>query len=276
MSLGQRAVGFVENLDEGECPEVEREIAEVLGPAVTFVRRPAGGRLDLVYGLNDTRVREATALLDALETVPRHQPEIIQRIGHLLGYPDCCVQAFCVPDAFRHEQLAWTYVQQRSAAPGAVDPRLNPYTGLKLYHLPCRIDCPATLAQIEAATRALGQERPGELREALALAAHPVVFALNSFPQFAVLDQGQEVEPGLFHYRRVQSFGRLSSVLEQGDRLRVEQGVVTVLAGREVRQRIEGEVAVWWPGRALDPDWWLGEVKRQRARYSRLAHRPAD
>lgn len=147
------------------------------GLAVARARNvsPMGGRDVAVLYLAPT-VALAEALRDAEEPVlpgsptyspggaPAHVAQH-QAVGRALGFPPCCVEAFCarlargVDTLGPHRNLSEDYVAAREAWVPRPDARLNPLLMRARLHVvsfyPCRYDCAAARAHADAVLSAV-------------------------------------------------------------------------------------------------------------------------
>lgn len=109
-------------------------------------------------------------------------------VGRRLGFPPCCVEAFCarlsrgvdtLPDGTRH--LAEDYVALRAAWVAAPDPRLNPLCmpirRQLVSHYPCRYDCAPSSRYAAALAAELTARAPDAAAALLAELARSVAVA---------------------------------------------------------------------------------------------------
>jgi hypothetical protein len=171
-TLGARAAGFVTRVDED---------VELDADGNVFPPRPGGpidpGRSALTPGAVLVAARsdedaERVASLDAAiraRVRPTRLLELHRELGALLGYPACCVDAFVDDLAARSDerQSQPDHLGLLRAAAGRsarLDWRLNP--GLVdrdaslVSHVPCRFDCPASLALAERVLTELRSRAP--------------------------------------------------------------------------------------------------------------------
>jgi len=149
------------------------------GLAVTRARNvsPMGGRDVAVLYLAPTMAL-AEALRDAEEPVLQGSPTYSpggtaahvaqhQAVGRALGFPPCCVDAFCarltrgVDTLGPHRNLSEDYVTAREAWVPRADARLNPLLMRARMHVvsfyPCRYDCRAARAHADAVLAAVAK-----------------------------------------------------------------------------------------------------------------------
>lgn len=150
------------------------------GQTVTF----DGAAYAIVYGALDRAVAEALCDAEAKLHRGEEAPPLQREIGRLLGYPSCCVEAFCERSgpARRSSAIDDAYRATRDAWVKAPWPRLNPLLfGERTFFVsfePCSFNCPAALATANAiaeSVRAREPEAADLLDRALAtaVAIHP-------------------------------------------------------------------------------------------------------
>ena len=106
----------------------------------------AGNKV-LCYASEDAaRIEEALRIDRELLVPGADERPRVARLGELLGYPPCCVEAFSQHRKLHHNRVA---VGRSAARSERFDPLLNQLS-LSLFHpigwFPCRYDCPASLA----------------------------------------------------------------------------------------------------------------------------------
>ncbi len=184
-------------------------------------------------------------------------------LGRLLGYPECCIEAFVTagPDASTSSLLRQAHHRTRVFhwPLNVLDP-VSPFTLIP--HLPCRFDCPASL---ELAARVLDvldgvfPFLPGAARRALsrtwlwwdatrgAILQGPAdpdgLGAGCGLPDSPLLRPGVRLEPPAQDFVQ-----RVLPALASGDRLRLDGGIVRVLAaGTPVTDLDEGVEPLIFP-----------------------------
>jgi hypothetical protein len=137
----------------------------------------------------------AAALRDAESSVlPGHAPAgdalaAHRAVGIALGFPACCVEAFCVRLARGVDRLvdgglggyAEDYVASRAAWVSAPDARVNPLlmrAGAQLVSFyPCRFDCARAVALAESVRAVVAARDAGAARGLMATLSRAVVIA---------------------------------------------------------------------------------------------------
>ena len=98
-------------------------------------------------------------------------------LGRVLGYPDCCVEAFVALGPFEHNR---TPIAAAAANSDRFDPLLNNLSLSFYRHIawyPCRYDCPASLKVARQVAQHLRTSRPGAFREVQRVLSMPRVYA---------------------------------------------------------------------------------------------------
>jgi hypothetical protein len=180
------------------------------GAEVLRADRPAvlGGRAQVV--LYAARSRDlAAALRDAESPVlPGYAPEgdvlaAHRAVGAALGFPACCVEAFCGRLARGVDRLvdggpggyAEDYVASRGLWVAAPDARVNPLlmrAGAQLVSFyPCRFDCPRAVALAEAVRAVVAARAAGAARSLMAVLSRAVVIAGDGARAQGVVEVGR-------------------------------------------------------------------------------------
>ena len=179
------------------------------------------------------------------------------RLGRLLGYPDCCVDAFADLGTLRANARA---IRGAAARTDRFEPLLN-NLNLNVFHyvswFPCRYDCPASLGRAERLDALLEREVAAERR----ILAMPVLY-LDDRRQL-VFDgraDGDGVRFAAIHtpfaFDRRRDCAALEWVfwldrvepIRAADRLDVAADELTIRRGPEVIDRLpRPEGSVWLP-----------------------------
>jgi hypothetical protein len=150
----------------------------------------------------------AAALRDAESSVlPGHPPvgdalAAHRAVGTALGFPACCVEAFCARLARGVDRLvdggpggyAEDYVSSRAAWVIAPDARVNPLlmrAGAQLVSFyPCRFDCPRAVALAESLRAVVAARDAGAARGLVATLSRAVVIASDGARAQVVVEAG--------------------------------------------------------------------------------------
>jgi hypothetical protein len=123
-------------------------------------------------------------------------------LGRLLGYPDCCADAFRErwPRALEQHQGDLTVFTANASGPGPFDWRCNNlgrYFGFELIqHFPCQFNCPETLRLAENYADALGYYEPENLENLLSCLQAPVLYTEHDGVIIFTQAQTQYTEQG--------------------------------------------------------------------------------
>lgn len=148
------------------------------GAAHDLVDTRGTGHTSLFVAHERGPAEEALALSQA-EAGPGARPDASGRIGELLGYPPCCVEAWLSglnsPTSSRGP--AGIYLDAWQRTEGRFDPRLNRLgAGLQaISHRPCRYDCAASIDLADRTLAVMEATRPGLRDRFLSDAAQAVV-----------------------------------------------------------------------------------------------------
>lgn len=124
-------------------------------------------------------------------------------IGRLLGFPECCVEAFLGRLARGVDRLveggpgglAEDYVCARSAWVRAADARVNPLLmpvrAQLVSFYPCRYDCPAAVGRAESVRAHLAARQPKTAASLLGLLSRPVAIAPDGARALLELDDAR-------------------------------------------------------------------------------------
>lgn len=263
---------------ESELAAFTAEARRRLGPELILASAPREGReqqIDVIYGFRADEVRELEALTTratSLSPIDDIDP-IKRRIGALLGYPPCCVDAFIEAAASEEDLTERTLLARRFAA-GELDARWPLLLLVLEHYLPCSLHCERSLALADALEAALAEHGV----EAPAGGWRRIVFLteLEHPGNVAVLLRESSDDDG-FAYRSIalnHSADRLAYV-SAGDRLVFDGPTVTVLRGRERLHTYVGNVGVFdvereWGDSAWFAAWFAALIAASRATATRV------
>ncbi len=196
--------------EPGRAEEVERRLAR--GAVVLRARQLASieGREQVVLYAARTGAL-AAALRDAESAIlPGHVtaediPAAHRALGRALGFPACCVEAFCSRISRGVDRLtaggqggfSEDYVAARDAWVRAADARVNPMLmscGAQLVSFyPCRLDCRAAVTQAEALRSLLHEKDPGAARSLMSTLARAMILSSDGARAQVIVDAAGRV-----------------------------------------------------------------------------------
>ena len=268
--LGRKPVRKEEPLSLKQVEALQALVPHERLPNITFRRRLRTRDEQAVYemfcGEDPELVRETSEVTGKLEDPQKYldsKPELIARIGVLLGYPSCCSEAFSRVSLTGWARNEWVHLQHRGREPGPLPPEMNPFQ--YLFFVPCSPSCEVALELVQAirvdrlASLESGAKQANEQQ-----ARMPVLFLLNRPGQFVVLSPEEPPQAGRMRYTAERCNGddpRLELV-GRGDTLILDGGLITVLSGGQVLHTFALEAAVWWHERAFHAEFWEPVVAR--------------
>lgn len=296
---GLKPVRKVEGLAEKQVAGIEAGPVGSRFPYRRSRRVRAGSGANRLYELflsfDRAAVDDALAAAATIEESrdPDAVSRAISRMGRLLGYPDCCADAYAKQPEISRNLDNWLLLHKRLEKPGRVDWTMNPFIPLKALfssYVPCAMDCEKTMALFReiaglklpgAASGDAGARTPmGPWGTARETAEHPVVFMLDENASVILIPEGPVSED--FRYRagpHLPGSGRIACVL-RGNRLVQEPGRLRIYLDDALVDSLDLEAAVWWHQKAFFPEFWramAGEALRPAANASPCpGQAPAD
>jgi hypothetical protein len=249
---------------ESELAEFTSETRRRFGSALVLTTAPHAARphqTDVIYGYSEDEVREfVTLTTQATSPNPLADLDPIKRrIGALLGYPPCCVEAF-IEAASDEEDLTERTLLARRFGAGVLDPRWPLLLLVYEHYLPCSLHCEQSLARADALAAALADD--GVHAPAGGWGRIVFLAELEHPGNVAVLLRDAGDDRG-FGYRLIalnHSADRLAPV-GAGDRLVFEGSAVTVLRGGERLHVYAGNVGVFDVEREWGDTRWSTRVE---------------
>jgi hypothetical protein len=225
------------------------------------------GLPELFLGRDEESITRAIV---ATETQRRGANEEAHRratveVGILLGYPSCCIDAYASHTWRVQANHTWMYLLLRLATPGAVSPLLGPYAQL-FEHVPCALDCPASLDIAARMLLALTEIlEPGPMETLRAELRRPCLMLVDAQDQAVeLLLDGDPV--GRCRYRAGARRGGSPLVdrVCEGDELIIEEQHLLVLRQGRVHAALGGRAFIWWHEAMVQRDFWQALVDVQR------------
>jgi hypothetical protein len=260
--------------------DVLAELHRRFGPEISHASTPHdahGSAIDLVYGIDEAEVHEFVELArrSNLEISPDDRDAINRRIGELLGYPACCVDAFLRAAPTEEDVTERTLIARRIGQ-GRLDPRWPLLLIVYEHYLPCSLHCERSLALAERIERTLierGVEPPDGGWGRLVFLGD-----LEQPGNVAVLLRGSADARG-FDYRVValNSDAPVLAPLAAGERLEFDAQTTTVLRDGAAIHTWAGNVAVFDVEREWgDSEWFRAyfEAQLAAATPTRATHEP--
>ncbi len=182
--------------------------------------------------------------------------------GRLLGYPECCVQAFASAGGPIREEYLWLHILRRVEADGEVSPLFHPAYPPLVEYVPCSLSCRASL---DRATMMLeiwrAQECEAATQDLLGPMKRPWLFLTEGDGNRVELVP--EGEPGeRFRYRPGQWAGDhpLVRAILDGDEVVLDDTGVAILQGGRLRAALGCRAFLWWHRRVFHRDLWRGLI----------------
>ncbi|MDP6943581.1 MAG: hypothetical protein QF464_05480 [Myxococcota bacterium] len=202
--------------------------------------RPSGARLRqrcAVYISRDADLAERARTLDRMAEASREADSAVE-LGGLLGYPDCCIEAFCaLPQRWpnRHPIVA-AMARTKTFEPRLNNVALDRFAWIAWF--PCRYDCEASLGIADAAAASLDEAIPDQVVAADAALGQPRLY-LDDRRQAAL--QGASREGDRVTFERLIPLDRpgqdpdpIWRSIADANSLRIEDGVATFYRGDTV------------------------------------------
>ena len=194
--------------------------------------RPTGQHVRercVVYVSKDLALAERARTLDRMADDAR-EGDNAHALGELLGYPPCCVQAFCdLPRRWPNRYpIAAAAARTRVFEPRLNNVALDRFAWIAWF--PCRYDCQASLAIADAAAEALSAKDAAQVEAADRALGRPRLY-LDDRRQASLV--GAVKEKDVVSFSGLEPLGRSGaspwdSVMDTR-RLRVRQGEATFL-----------------------------------------------
>lgn len=240
-------------------------------PHVRVERRPGPeGRQDAFeafFGLDEADVAEAVAVTMRLhdpETLPVDRPALVARMGRLLGYPDCCTDAWTYADEPLTDSVFWLHVARRVADPGPVPWELSP-ASLGIEYVPCGMGCAPSLPRARRVLDALRQAAPAIWERHVTRLQRP--FLLFSGVQSAIVELIPESAPGeRFRYRVGHDMVPCTETADvaRSDEIVIEGETLLLLRQGRPFLPLSGRAFLWWHERAFQEEFWTAMIAAKR------------
>ena len=241
-TIGQQALGDLEGRGEGQN-SLESDA----------VGRSEGGRLIVIAGRDQDRVTEAYEIdKELVGTVGADdERELVIRHGELLGYPTCCAHFFAslLPSLSNRDSI-----EAASRASQDFHPLLNNLS-LGFFHYiawaPCSYACQASINKAHALDQHLQTQDPKQREQVFGALSMPRLY-LDDRRQ--ILFEGYYEDEGVLRYSSVHTPYALDRSTDavhlewvffwdwvrpflKGDRIEINDGQVSIFAGRELLTR---------------------------------------
>ncbi|MFW5739843.1 MAG: DUF483 domain-containing protein, partial [Myxococcota bacterium] len=266
--LGLKPVLRLEPRDQRRLGTLAEDLRKRVPVAIERVVQH-GDERDLFVGHRREDVEEAVHVTTELERVEGDGPwpEMVRRLGRLLGYPSCCVERFASVPHYHLDSYTWLHICNRLEAPGSVDPLSNPGPGMLYSHVPCSPTCEQTLRLARAVLDEAGRRTTSD-------SAQVVVEALRGHherPWVLIVDrQGvgaellvDELRYGVCKYEvgAVQGWDPLLDRLREGDSLQLDAQHVNVMRGGRLHAALGARAFVWWHRQPWQHELWSHLVR---------------
>jgi hypothetical protein len=257
---GLKPVRKLESVPDAELESVSTELRARLGGDLSLATRSRSSGSEIFYGARSEAVEEAARLTDAVVPDQGSDPaDAYRRLGALLGYPTCCVDAFVALSDFEKIETEWGLVALRSRSTAPVQAPL--FLALMLYDLyrPCDLACPRSLALGTAIEETLeaARIRPAEGRPDWS--RYLYLLYLDAPGHAAFLERLSTTRDGV-GYRPLAMIYQDTAMeaVERGDRLQIGPQQIAVYRSEERIATFPGNAVLLDAGRLWgDPDYFL-------------------
>ena len=222
--------------------------------------RDTGAGREWFGGFDLQEVEQAIAWTQQLERarIEEEQHELIVKCGKLLGYPECCTEAFAVRPARWLDTYTYVHLFNRLATPGPVPWEVNAAAHGFVDYVPCTLDCAATIARcgrIREAFQRGGADYLPDLERAM---RHPWLLALDQEADALELVTEWDGEGNVIRFAPGICYGNgaLLASAAQGDEIRFDDQQLVVLRQGRVHASLTARAFIWWHKAALQVPFW--------------------
>ncbi|MBM4386236.1 MAG: hypothetical protein FJ088_00765, partial [Deltaproteobacteria bacterium] len=272
LPLDLKPVFLFEPVGACDVEEVKNKTARIFKKIVVRKRQDknSGATFQVFAGDNQEEVDEAAHLIDKYENGgldAGSESEALKGIGRLLGYPECCVDAFAGEDPDFRRMNERLHLARRISHGGAVHPGFNPFIDL-LWYVPCSLACAKSIDIIDkllARYRRILNET--EYETLISRASHPHLFLLDrpaqNLEMVPLEENGNVIK---FKAGRISGDDPRLKRAANGDTAVMEEGRITILAGEKILECLCVNAYVWSVKRAFFPEFWGVWRKFKRSR----------
>jgi len=156
MQKTDRTAGRIEFLTKREAVKALRYAKQVFSYH-TLCPNSSGGT-DLFYSNNKNEFSE---LIGLTRLVEKGDIDAIRKTGRILGYPDCCIDAYIEDQLYLTVNTGLNWFIRRIQKNAPFDIRMNPFDSL-IRHIPCSLDCRKTMRLLDLYSEIWGSRRASQ------------------------------------------------------------------------------------------------------------------
>lgn len=231
-------------------------------PVARVRRRATSAAAELFFGVDDAQVEHALELAELCETAvePEIEARAIADMGRVLGYPDCC------SDAFAHRETGhtradhcWLTLARRTSVAGPISPLMNPCGSLFLaQYVPCSLTCEPSrervLRELEIVRRSFG-DAWAELIESRM--SHPwLIFLRGQLSAVELIPEGPVGDRFRFSIGARSSSVEESEAALRADEVIIEPERLLMMRCGELVADLSAQAFLWWHERAFQIPFW--------------------
>ncbi len=267
MRKGVKKVGRVENISRVAAQTVVAKLKESF-PNGVFVEivlelqtHISWDACDVFFGYCREDVMKLIQLTKIIQGnyAQIEKQKAIRDAGVLLGYPECCVDAYARASLFQRTYPVWMHLRNRIESQREALIEMNPYNKL-LLHCPCSLHCAGTLAIIQLLLKELSLWKHGKMASvARKRLEKPVFSLLDRERQFVVFKPLRAMEEDVrFRYNVVDMTGtdRRLDFIAKGDSMEIKKGCISVYRKEKKLYDYVLNAYIWWYKRAFHPEFW--------------------
>lgn len=243
---------------QGAMPSIESVLEGLSHTLVNLPRVDGGSEPTLVVAQSQPLLDEFLDLTwrEARQEDPERRGRLSQRLGRMLGYPACCVEAWSQEPRSHVGLVSWGTMQRRWSRPQNTSMLVPPTVLGAAGFIPCSSNCAQAQETTKRWAEEMSIELPNEGETSLAFLFPLSTELPEEMVSIRVLTHGSgelTYDPG----RIGDGDGAIRHALRSGDRLVFVPGQVGVYRGWELKALWTATVAVWFAKDTFDAAEWL-------------------
>ncbi|MCX7959276.1 MAG: DUF483 domain-containing protein, partial [Deltaproteobacteria bacterium] len=252
MFISGRIAGRIEFFLKDEVTEVLPFARKVF--KYVYLYENQDGRTDLMYSFKKDALN---SLIFHTRLVEQGDINSIRVTGEILGYPECCINAYINDRLYLTVETGINWFLRRINAENGFESEINPFNA-NIRHIPCSLNCTVTLKNLRLMSKIFGNTKKSDKRTAYIT---PLPFSYEENDEKCIRDYAEiriiSIEKDRIRYcLNGRTPPKSLSVIKDGDTLEFENGIISVMDKNRDAGRLVLSHFLWSPLTIPDRDFY--------------------
>lgn len=253
---GIKPVALLEALEQRDAQEILTRWPFPAAISMPAFQDPS--LADIGFGADQGLVEQMAQSRDELRFAKgKHEEACLARIGRLLGYPECCSEAYSKSAERVLGGDSLLIVKLRLENPGPVDPVMSPFLVPHALPIPCSLLCPNAKALAEKALEVITRVWQDRGKNVLRSLENPWLMSTeHDGAAVEIIPDGPIEERFRYKAGRFTMAGWFSRAVSLANEMHVSEEELVLLKDGQPYLDLTGRTFLWWHQKAFQVGLW--------------------